>query len=87
MRIVSNSKDLSCCLRLPYTIELVREDEFAWFARVVELPGCVTEGDNPQEATAMIYDAMAAWIEVALEDGRPIPEPKQMEEYSGSGIT
>jgi antitoxin HicB len=34
----------------------------------------------------MIYDAMAAWIEVALEDGLPVPEPKSSEEYSGKFV-
>ncbi len=83
---MADSKDLNHYLALPYTIELVREDESTWFARVVELPGCMTEGDSPQEATAMIYDAMAAWIETALEDGQPVPEPKPMEGYSGKFV-
>ena len=29
---------------------------------------------------------MAAWIEVALEDRQPVPEPKSVEEYSGKFI-
>jgi antitoxin HicB len=83
---MGNHKDLKDYLALPYTIELVRQDDSTWFARVVELPGCITEGDSPQDATAMIYDAMAAWIEVALEDGLPVPEPKSSEEYSGKFV-
>jgi antitoxin HicB len=67
-------------LKLPYTIEFRREDsngqEGGWFARVVELPGCITEGNTLKETAEMIHDAMASWIEVALEDGRPIPLPK-----------
>lgn len=49
---------------------MVREDETTWFVRVVELPGCISEGDSPAEAIEMIQDAMAAWLEIALEDGR-----------------
>ncbi len=64
-------------MALPYTIELIREDATIWFARVVELPGCMTEGDSAAEAVAMLQDAMAGWIELALEDGRAIPEPKR----------
>ncbi len=76
-------KDLKYYLSLPYTIQITREDEITWFARVVELPGCMTEGDTPEEAADMIQDALAAWLEVALEDGRPIPEPQTTEAYSG----
>ncbi len=61
---------------MPYTIELIREDATTWFARVAELPGCITEGDSAADAVAMIQDAMAGWIELALADGRAIPEPK-----------
>ena len=76
-------KDLKYYLSLPYTIQITREDETTWFARVVELPGCMTEGDTPEEAADMIQDALAGWLEVALEDGRPIPEPQKTETYSG----
>jgi antitoxin HicB len=76
-------KDLKYYLSLPYTIQITREDESTWFARVVELPGCMTEGDSPEEAADMIQDALAAWLEVALEDGRSIPEPQTTEAYSG----
>ena len=59
-------------LSLPYTIELIREDETTWFARVVELPGCMTEGDSAPDAVAMIQDAMAGWIELAMHEDAPI---------------
>jgi antitoxin HicB len=81
-----NAKDLNYYLSLPYTIEMVREDETTWFVRVVELPGCISEGDSPSEAIEMIQDAMAGWLEVALEDGRQIPEPKPIDEYSGKFV-
>ena len=73
-------------LSLPYTIELIREDETTWFARVVELPGCMTEGDSAPDAVAMIQDAMAGWIELALADGRPIPQPSSRDEFSGKFV-
>ena len=76
-------KDLSYYLGLAYTFELVREDESTWFARVRELPGCMTEGDSPEDALAMIQDALPGWLEAALESGYAIPEPRPAEEYSG----
>ena len=83
---MTSAKDVNYYLSLPYTIEIVRTDESTWFARVVELPGCITEGDSPEDAAAMIRDAMAAWIEVALEDGQIVPEPKPADDYSGKFV-
>jgi antitoxin HicB len=80
---MSKRKDLKYYLSLPYTIQITREDETTWFARVMELPGCMTEGDSPEEAADMIQDALATWLEIALEDGRPIPEPQATETYGG----
>ena len=68
---------------LPYTIELQKDPEEGWFVRVKELPGCMSQGDTMAEALTMIRDAMAAWLEVALADGLPIPEPQSEEDYSG----
>lgn len=73
-------------LKLPYTIEVMRDDtgeQKAWFAKVLELPGCMTQADTFEELQAMIEDAMRAWIGTALEDGEPIPEPRGNEAYSG----
>jgi antitoxin HicB len=55
-------------------------------ARVVELPGCITQGDTFEELGEMIEDAMRGWIEVALEDGQEVPEPRQVESFSGKFI-
>ncbi len=39
-----------------------------------DLPGCVTGGDNLEEAIEMGIDAASGWILGELEDGRKIPE-------------
>lgn len=83
---MNTQRNLHDYLSLPYTLQLTREDESTWFARVLELPGCITEGDSAEEAIEMIFDAMESWIAVALEDGRPIPEPRPTEEYSGKFV-
>jgi antitoxin HicB len=46
-----------------------------WLAEVPELPGCMSDGDSPQEAVENVMDAIACWIEAAEEDGRPVPAP------------
>lgn len=40
-----------------------------------DLPGCVTEGGNLEEALSMGEDAASGWILGELEDGYKIPEP------------
>lgn len=76
-------------LTLPYTIEVYRDDsdgEVGYVARVVELPGCMTQADNFAELEEMIQDAMRAWIETAIENGQSIPEPQALDVYSGKFV-
>jgi len=70
-------------LELPYTRELVREDDGTWFARILEFPGCMTTGDTQQEALEMLDDAMNAWLRARLEDRETIPEPVATDDFSG----
>ena len=79
-------KTLEYYMALPYTIELTSDPEGGWFAAIKELPGCMTQGDTPEEALEMIRDAQAGWLSVALEDGDPIPEPRALDEYSGKFV-
>lgn len=76
-------------LSLPFTIKVIRDEGegySGWFAEVVELPGCMTQADTFEELGEMIEDAKRAWIEVALEDGRPIPQPRKSDEFSGKFV-
>jgi len=76
-------------LALPYHIEVIYDasgEAAGWFARVVELPGCMTQADDQAEVLVQIRDAMRAWIEAALEASEPIPEPAQDEAYSGKFV-
>jgi len=80
-----DNKSVDQYLKLPYTIEITRDDDIdnpGWAARVVELNGCITQADTFEKLGSMIEEAMRLWIEVAMEDGLPIPEPRQIETYS-----
>jgi predicted RNase H-like HicB family nuclease len=64
-------------LALPYTPEIIIiPDGDAWFVSVKELPGCFTEFDTWDEVLPAVEEAKYLWIELALERGRPIPEPQ-----------
>ncbi len=43
---------------------------------VPELPGCMAHGKSKKEALASAEKAVVLWLETAIEDGVPIPEPK-----------
>ncbi|MGH7867884.1 MAG: toxin-antitoxin system HicB family antitoxin [Candidatus Dormibacteraceae bacterium] len=66
-----------------WTIEVQRTDGGGFFAKVVELPGCMTEADSWLELDDMIRDALVGWLAVALEHGDGIPEPHSAAKYSG----
>jgi len=51
-------------------------DDNAFIAEVPELPGCMADGKNYQEALANVEVIIREWIETAKESGRPIPQPK-----------
>ena len=52
-------------------------DGGGFIAVAPELPGCMSDGETPQEALANAYDAIACWIEGAQEMGRAVPEPRR----------
>ena len=64
--------------RLEYPVivqPLAPEDGGGFLATVPDLPGCMSDGETPEEALANVRDAIAAWIEAAHDLGRPIPAP------------
>ena len=80
---MSMEKTLDYYLQLPYTFELTPDPGGGWFVQVRELPGCMSQGDTPEDALAMIRDALRGWLEVALAEGDTIPEPCSLDAYSG----
>ncbi len=75
-------KNLKYYLNLDYTIRLKQNEDGSYFVEIEELPGCMSEGDNKEEAIKMIEDAKKAWITVALKRKINIPEPEK-DEFSG----
>jgi len=76
--------ELASYLSAPFVRMLVPDmEEGGYVAEVLELPGCISEGDTPEEAYRNLDDAMSAYIASLLEHNRPIPEPVGDKEYSG----
>ncbi|WP_142521400.1 type II toxin-antitoxin system HicB family antitoxin [Pseudorhizobium endolithicum] len=56
---------------------LAPEDGGGFLATVPDLPGCMSDGETPQQAISNVQDAIESWIEAAHETGRPIPQPSR----------
>ncbi|MHC1731059.1 MAG: type II toxin-antitoxin system HicB family antitoxin [Bacteroidales bacterium] len=68
--------------RLTYRILLNREPEGGYTVTVPALPGCVTYGENVDEAIAMAKEAIELYIESLVEHHEPIPDESNTLEYS-----
>lgn len=53
-----------------------------YVAVVPDLPGCMSDGETPEEAMANGYSAAASWIEEAKRLGREVPAPNVALKYA-----
>lgn len=66
-----------------YTITIFWSDEDdAYIGIVEELKGCSAWGDSYEDALRELKIAMQLWLEVAKEEGFPVPEPKGYREVA-----
>ena len=66
-------------MKLPYTVELVKDDE-GFSVCIKELKGCMSCGDSVEEAMSNIEEAKESWLEAALSNELDIPMPESMVE-------
>ena len=52
------------------------EEDQAYISEVPELPGCMADGKNYEEAVKNVEVVIGEWIATAKELGRVIPESK-----------
>ncbi len=50
------------------------DDNTKFFARIPDLPGCITTGDSLEDAINQITDAASGWLVVAEDEGLNIPD-------------
>lgn len=63
-------------LQYPVLIQpLSAEDGGGFMATVPDLPGCMSDGETPEEAIVNVQDAILCWIEAAGDMGHPVPPP------------
>ena len=75
-------------MRYPVAIEPGTETT-AFGVVVPDLPGCFSAGDTLEEALAAAEEAVAGWVDAALDAGEPVPGPSSLDavcanpEYKG----
>jgi antitoxin HicB len=66
--------------------QLFPEDGGGYLAVVPDLPGCMSDGETPQEAFTNAQDAIVSWIEEAHRLGLAVPEAsRQRPDYREVG--
>ncbi|MCY7293605.1 MAG: type II toxin-antitoxin system HicB family antitoxin [Ferruginibacter sp.] len=69
-------------MRYNYKILLTKEDEGGYMVTVPALAGCITQGDNIEEALAMAQEAIELYIEELQSRGEKIPDNTNTLEYT-----
>jgi predicted RNase H-like HicB family nuclease len=71
-------------LQKPYSRILIPDEESGTYTAVIlEFPGCIAQGDTPQEAYEHLEDAAKEWIAAALDLKQEIPSPSQSVSFGG----
>ncbi|HRA60724.1 MAG TPA: type II toxin-antitoxin system HicB family antitoxin [Bacteroidia bacterium] len=70
-----------------YKIMLRKEPEGGFTVFVPSLPGCITYGENIDEAMVMAKDAIELYLEELTERGEEITDDTNMLEYSLNLVT
>lgn len=70
-------------LKEPYTKILIQNEDGVYSAEILELSGCFSVGNTPNEAIQNLDEVAKSWIETSIELGQEIPEPFVNQGYSG----
>lgn len=66
-------------IEYPFELRPLSDEEGGgWLVTYPDLPGCMSDGETPEEAMANGKDALEAWLRAAAEAGREIPGPGEL---------
>jgi predicted RNase H-like HicB family nuclease len=60
--------------KMLYKIHLEPESDDGFTVTAPALPGCITWGKDYEHAVNMAHEAIAGYLEVLQEQGKPLPE-------------
>jgi len=64
---------LANVLNQPSLHIFIWEEDGAYIAKCLDIPGCISEGDTREQAMANIYDAIHLCLDVIREDSKNPP--------------
>lgn len=82
-------KRLEYYMKLKYTTQITEIDAEDGGGYLVEIPllkGCMSDGETVAEALDNIRKAKLEWFTYMLENDLPIPEPVDVNKYSGKFV-
>jgi antitoxin HicB len=65
-------------MKLEYAVRIERladADGGGYLATVPDLPGCMSDGETPEEALKNVQEAIESWIAAAKEWNEEVPQP------------
>ena len=72
-------------MKLVYPANFYYEEDGGYSVEIPDLLGCVSQGENLEEAMEMAQDAALGWILTAIEAEEEIPKPSQIEQIKLEG--
>jgi antitoxin HicB len=66
-------------------MEIVEDDD-GIVATIPDLPGCASFGDTLDAAVKSLNETKELWIKGRVDAGQPVPEPSQIEDFSGKFV-
>jgi len=85
----NSTNKLAEYLSKPYTrivTPITDESGSYYVGRILEFDGCMTTGDTAEEVYQLLDEAMEGWLDVKLQNGDFIPEPLELDDYSGKFV-
>jgi predicted RNase H-like HicB family nuclease len=67
---------------LKFTVILREESEGGYSAQVIELPGCISEGENREQAIANIREAIEGYLEAFPEELNQLKRKRELVEIT-----
>ena len=67
-------------MAMKFNVTLDRDEDGVWVAECPSIPGCVSQGDDKEDALINIREAIELCLEVRAEQGMPLTvETRQVE--------
>lgn len=70
-------------LKRPYTRRITPDQGGGYVASILEFPGCIAEGETPDEAIRNLDKAALSWVKVALANNYEFRDPVSFDGNSG----